>query len=252
MTRFILTTFAILFLAWVLLALGVLPEPLVHVLEPVLELASSLIIPGLFLTAYLAPGLIQSTFADINHFWRRIRTRKHDVEELERKIVHLDRSHHMNQLGVVYLQQGRIAKALPWFEKALEKEPDSLDAKYHLACCHFAQKRYDKSAELLEQVHAQKPEHDYGMAYLRLAQSQQHLGNASRAGEVYTTMLRYYPSQPEGTYHYALLLADDHSVDRPKQLMQEVIFTVRHSPSFHRRRNRHWALKARWWLMRNR
>jgi tetratricopeptide (TPR) repeat protein len=252
MTRFILTTIVLLIAAWILLAAGVLPAPVAAVVEPILGVVSSFAIPILLLTAYLAPGLIQGVAADISHFWRRLRTRKHDIEELERKIVHLDRAYHIHQLGVVYLQQGRIGKAEPLFAKALEKDPDSLDAKYHLACCHFAQKHYDKSAELLEQVHSQKPEHDYGMAYLRLAQSQQFLGNASRAGEVYRTMLRYYPAHPEGTYHYALLLAGDHSPDNARQLMQEVIFTVRHSPSFHRRRNRHWALKARWWLWRNR
>ena len=34
--------------------------------------------------------------------------------------------------------------------------------------------------------------------------------------------------------------------------MRDVIFTVRHSPGFHRRRNRHWPLKAQWWLLRHR
>ncbi len=252
MTRLILIIIAVLALAWILLAAGALPPPVAGVVEPILGTVSSLAIPGLFLTAYLAPGLIQGVIGDVNHTWRRLRTRKRDVEELERKIVHLDRPYHMHQLGMVYLQQGRAAKAQPWFEKALEKDDQSLDARYHLACCHFAQKQYAKSAELLETVHAQKPEHDYGMAYLRLAQSQQFVGNSARASEVYKTMLRFYPGHPEGTYHYALLLADDHSPEAARHLMQEVIFNVRHSPGFSRRRNRHWALKARWWLWRNR
>ena len=101
-------------------------------------------------------------------------------------------------------------------------------------------------------MHAIKPDHDYGMAYLRLAQSQQFRGNDSRAGEVFQTMLRFYPGHPEGTYYYGLLLAGDHSPEKARQLMEEVIFNVRHSPSFSRRRNRHWSLKARWWLWRNR
>ncbi len=252
MTRIILITIAVLASLWILVGIGALPDSLAMVVEPVLGLVSSLALPLLFLTAYVAPGLIQGVAADVNHFWRRIRTRKRDIEELERKIVHLDRPYHMNQLGVIYLSQGRISKAQPWFEKAAEKDTESLDAKYHLACCHFSQKRYQQAAELLEQVHSRKPEHDYGMAYLRLAQSQQFLGNHSQAAEVYQTMLRYYPGHPEGTYHYALLLGEDHSHEEAKRLMQEVIFTVRHSPGFHRRRNRHWAFKARWWLWRHR
>ncbi len=214
MTRFILISLGVLVAAWILLAVGILPAPIAVVLEHVLGVISSFAIPILFLTAFYAPGLIQGVWADVSHFWRRVRTRKHDIEELERKIVHLDRPYHMNQLGVMYLQQGRIAKAQPWFEKALAKDGEALDSKYHLACCHFAQKRYDQSAELLEEVHAIKPDHDYGMAYLRLAQSQQFRGNDSRAGEVFQTMLRFYPGHPEGTYYYGLLLAGDHSPEK--------------------------------------
>ena len=118
MTRFILISLGVLVAAWILLAVGILPAPIAVVLEHVLGVISSFAIPILFLTAFYAPGLIQGVWADVSHFWRRVRTRKHDIEELERKIVHLDRPYHMNQLGVMYLQQGRIAKAQPWFEKA--------------------------------------------------------------------------------------------------------------------------------------
>ena len=116
----------------------------------------------------------------------------------------------------------------------------------------FAQKQYAAAAELLEKVNAQKPDYDYGMAYLRLAQSQQFVGNNSRAAEVYQTLLRFYPGHPEGTYRYALLKADNHALDEARKLMRDVIFTVSHSPGFHRRRNRHWALKRRLWLWRHR
>ena len=121
MTRFILISLGVLVAAWILLAVGILPAPIAVVLEHVLGVISSFAIPILFLTAFYAPGLIQGVWADVSHFWRRVRTRKHDIEELERKIVHLDRPYHMNQLGVMYLQQGRIAKAQPWFERRSRK-----------------------------------------------------------------------------------------------------------------------------------
>ena len=152
---------------------------------------------------------------DVSHFWRRLRTRRRDVDELEVKIAHLDRPYHMNQLGQIYLTQGRVAKAKPWFERALAKEPEGIAAQYNLATCHYAQKQYAAAAELLEQVHAQKPDYDYGMAYLRLAQSQQFVGNHPRAAEIYQTLLRFYPGHPEGLYHYGLLTADGNCRPRP-------------------------------------
>ncbi|MBI2823326.1 MAG: tetratricopeptide repeat protein [Planctomycetia bacterium] len=252
MTRLILITVATLLALWILLNLGIVPEPLARLFEPLVGLACSLAIPALIITSYAAPGLLRDVADDARHLWHRVRTRRHDIDELEVKIAHLDRPYHMHQLGLIYAAQGRIAKARPWFERALAKDPDAVETKYHLACCDFAQKQYATAADLLEQVHAKRPDYDYGMAYLRLAQSQQLAGNLARAGEVYQTLLRFYPGHPEGTYYYALLKADDHAPDEARQLMRDVIFTVRHSPGFHRRRNRHWALKAQWWLWRHR
>ena len=243
---------AVLAALWVLLGLGVLPEPVQMIVQPIVGLACSLAIPAILITSYAAPGLIRNVVDDVNHFWRRLRTRRRDVDELEVKIAHLDRPYHMNQLGQIYLTQGRVAKAKPWFERALAKEPEGIAAQYNLATCHYAQKQYAAAAELLEQVHAQKPDYDYGMAYLRLAQSQQFVGNHPRAAEIYQTLLRFYPGHPEGLYHYGLLTADGNSPAAARKLMQEAIFAVSHSPGFHRRRNRHWALKAQWWLWRHR
>jgi len=252
MRRLLLLAVALIAGLWILVQLEVLPEAVASKVEPIVGLACSLAIPGFFLIAYTAPGLFREVADDASHFWRRLRTRRHDVEELERKIAHLDRTYHMQQLGLIYAAQGRPAKARQWFERALAKDPQSLEAKYQLGLCHFAQQDYPTAAELLEAVYAQKPDHDYGMTYLRLAESQQYCGNLDRAADVYQTMLRFYPGHPEGEYHYALLLASQGAPAKAKELMHDVIFTVRHSPGFHRRRNRHWALKAQWWVWRHR
>lgn len=252
MTRIILSAFAVLLVLWLLLGIGVLPERIERLVEPVVGLACSLAVPAFFLTAYTAPGLLRGVVEDTQHFWRRLSTRRRDVDELERKIAHLDRPYHMHQLGLIYASQGRMAKARTLFERAHAKDAEALDTKYHLALCEFVDKHYAAAADLLEQVHAVKPDHDYGMAYLRLAQSHHLAGNRPRAAEVYQILLRFYPGHPEGSYFYGLLKADEGALDESRQLMRDLIFTVRHSPGFHRRRNRHWAIKARWWLWRHR
>jgi tetratricopeptide (TPR) repeat protein len=244
-------TMVVLAALWVLAESGMLPEQVAEVVQSVLGLACSLIFPLLLLSIYVAPGLFGNLREDLRHSWLRFRTRRLEVEELQRKIAHLAKPYHMVQLGTLYAMQGQPALAIPWLRKALEKDPSSLEARYRLGLCHFAQKDFSQAAELLEQVHAKEPGHDYGLAYLRLAESQQHVGNLSRAGEVYEALLRFYPGQPEGTYHFALLQAERGDLDRARTLMHDVMFTVRHSPGFQRRRNRHWSLKAWWWLRRH-
>ncbi len=118
MRRLFLLAVAVFAALWLLTELNVLPAPIAGAVGPIVGLGCSLAIPGLFLIAYTVPGLFRELADDVSHFWRRLRTRRHDLEELERKIAHLDRAYHMQQLGMLYAAQGRPAKARPWFERA--------------------------------------------------------------------------------------------------------------------------------------
>ncbi len=207
MLRLLVAAITIFVVLWVLVYAHVLPAPLNFYAMLLVNSVASLACPLSIFLLLFAPGLFRRTSEEFRQFWERITTRRRVVEDLERKIANMDKPHHMTQLGNVLLAQGRLRKAIPWFEAALQREPDSLEARYKLALCWFDLRDYSTAAELLEQVHAEKPDHDYGMAYLRLAEAQQRLGDLVRAAAVYDVLLRYYPGQPEGTYHFGLLRA---------------------------------------------
>lgn len=251
MRRVFFAALAFLVVSWVLLQLGVLPAPVARVLWPVVNMAWGLACPLFFLSLWVAPGLYQETAGDFRQYWERLRVRRHEVDDLERKVATLDKPHHMIQLGSLYLRQGRVARAMPLLQKAVEREPDTIEAQYRLALAYLNRHRYEEAASLLEKVHAVTPAYDYGSAYLRLAEAQVKLGNTVRAREIYEAMLKFYPGQPECCYRLALLLYQAGDRDRASRMMREVIFTLRHSPRFQRRRNGHWGLKARWWLWRH-
>ncbi len=229
----------------------ILPYPLARVAQVIVNGATGLICPMFFFSIFFAPGLYRQLSDELRQVFERLKGRRIEIEDLQRKIANMNKPHHMAQLGQLYLRQGRQAKAMPWFERTLEKDPEHLEAIYRLGMCHFDQGQYDKAVGYLEKVHAMKPDHDYGLAYLRLAQTHQRLGNAQRAAEVYDLLLRFYPGQPEGTFDYALLCEEQGDAAKATQLMRDVVFSVRHSPRFHRRRNRHLLWKAQWWLWRN-
>lgn len=243
----------ILLLSGLLAAIGhsqVLSAGLSNLFVAVSNFVFSLLCPLWLMTLFLVPGFYVQT-ADAMRAWGvRLVGSRDQIDDLRRKIAHMDKPHHMLQLGQVYVRQKKFSEAATWFEKCLAREPNALDAQYGLAQCRFAAGQYPAAAELLEKVYAVRPDHDYGTAYLRLAQAQTRSGNAARAREVFEQMLRFYPGHPEGSYDYALLLDEAGQTDKAVKLMQDVIASVRLSPSFQRRRNRHWALKARWWLWR--
>ena len=56
---------------------------------------------------------------------------------------------------------------------------------------------------------------------------------------------------PKGCYGYGLLLERRGDLASARQQIEQVIFSVRNSHHFHRRRNRHWMWKAKGWLWRH-
>ncbi len=235
----------------VLLQLGILSGQVEVIASRIVGGACSLACPLLFFMIFWAPGLFRETTDGISQFFSRIGARRREIEDLERKIAHLDKAHHMALLGNVYRRQGRRRQAIEWLRKAMEKEPELIDARYKLGLCYYDQRDYETAAELLTGVCHEKPQHDYGLADLRLAQSLRHLERNEQAEEAFQTLLRFYPGHPEGSFHYAQLKEDLGDRAAARELMQEVVFAVRHSPGFQRRRNRHWFLKAKLWLWRN-
>ncbi|MBX7167023.1 MAG: tetratricopeptide repeat protein [Pirellulales bacterium] len=251
MLRIWLGILALAFLGSILGHSGVLPAALAAVVSGASEFVLSLICPLWLMTLFLMPGLYQESLRSAQMWFERLRGAGDQIDDLQRKIAHMDKPHHMLQLAQVYLKHGNLAKARRWFESCLQREPEQLDAQYGLAQCRFARGEYAEAAELYERVYATKPEHDYGATYLRLAQSQLRCGNSDRAREVLHQMLRFYPGHPEASYEQALLQEAAGQHDEARRLMEEVVFSVRHSPRFQRRRNRHWLMKARMWLWRH-
>ncbi len=251
MVRLFWTIVGLFLLFSLLLPLNILPGPLQYAAGWFVGTVWTLACPLTMFFLIWAPGVFRETTEGVSQFFSRIGARRREVESLERKIAHLDKAHHMAQLGGVLLRQGRVRQAAEWFAKSLEKEPDLLDARYRLGLCQYELKNYQEAQRLLEEVYQEKPQYDYGLADLRLAQTHQKQGNLDRATEVYETLLRFYPGQPEATYSFALLNFGRGDLARAAQLMRDVVFSVRHSPGFQRRRNRHWLLKAKWWLLRN-
>jgi tetratricopeptide (TPR) repeat protein len=228
-----------------------LPEHIAVWMDSVIGGILSLACSFFWLLLWVAPGAIYRVRDDFGELWERIKGRRSEVDDLLQRINHLNKPHHMAQLGGIYQRQGRHKQAAYWFSRALEQDSTMVDAQYRLALCQMRLKKFQEAATLLEDVHKAKPDHDYGGAYLRLAQASERAGNDDRAAQVYPMLFKSCPGHAEGCHGYALLL--DRRGDRPaaRKQMEQVIFSVRNSPTFHRRRNRHWIWKAQWWLWRH-
>src|ERR1700749_213072 len=74
------------------------------------------------------------------------------IRELQAQIHHLDKAHHWFQLGDIYFQQGKLAKAEEAYRASLERDAQDIDARAHMGQCLLRLKRPAEAKPLLEGV----------------------------------------------------------------------------------------------------
>lgn len=93
------------------------------------------------------------------------------LENLKRALeIEPDHVEALYYMGVVYMAQRRAAEAIPVLERARAKSPQDVSVAFQLGLAYFAQEQYDRALPLLEQVFATQPQLDglgYYLGFLR-------------------------------------------------------------------------------------
>jgi hypothetical protein len=166
------------------------------------------------------------------------------IKELEAQIHHLDKAHHHSQLGDIYFQQGKLAKAEACYRAALERDSLDLDTLAHLGQCLLRQKRGAEAKPLLEGVTAKDPKHDYGHTLMALAETLTSLGDTARALQVWQQVTAQH-SYPRAMVQLAELYLASGQPDLARAALADVVADDTHAPAFQRRRDRVWVSRAR-------
>jgi hypothetical protein len=165
------------------------------------------------------------------------------IRELELQINNLDNAHQHSQLGDVYFQLGKLAKAETCYRAALERDSQDLDTRAHLGQCLLRQKRAAEAKPLLESVVARQPEHDYGHTLMALAETLTALGEPDKALDLWKQVTDNH-AYPRARVQYAELLLARNENDAARTVLREVIEDDPHAPTHQRQRDRVWTRKA--------
>lgn len=209
-----------------------------------LEVLAVAIMVGLF----IAPFLLYPLKVAMGQRRKVKQILSSQIAELRAAVDRLGTPYHMMQLGAALLEAGSYDEACRWLEQALERDPHSLETRFHLGRCYFLQRRYEAAGRQLEEVIKQRPTHAYGEAFFLYARSLEEAGDRAAALEAYERFLRYYPNHPEATYRFAMLLERGGERARAAALLREMIAAVESGPAFQRERQRQWVRKAKSWL----
>ncbi len=166
------------------------------------------------------------------------------IKELQAQIHHLDKAHHHSQLGDIYFQQGKLAKAEASYRAAMERDPQDLDTRAHFGQCLLRQKRAAEARPLLEGVVAENPKHDYGHTLMALAETLTALGETDAALKVWQQVTENH-SYPRAKVQLAELYLAKNMAEPARTELLDVLADDPHAPAFQRKRDRVWVRRAK-------
>ncbi len=166
------------------------------------------------------------------------------IKQLQSQIHHIGNAYHYFQLGDVYFQKGKFADAEKCYRSALEREPNDIDARAHLGQCLLRQKRPAEARPLLEGVCRENPKHDYGHSLMAYAETLTALGETEAAFGVWQHVVENH-SYVRAKVQFAELCLARNQRELAREQLNDVIKDDGHAPSFQRRRDRIWVLRAR-------
>jgi hypothetical protein len=189
----------------------------------------------LFAEAIPDLGLLRGT---VKVFPRRKR-----IRQLEALVHHNPSAGNYEELGDLYMEDGKIAQARAAFDRAIAARSDTLDAFYRRGAC--ALQLGDPAAAMpdLERVVAKEPGYDFHRAAGLLAHAYARTGQGERAEELFRQVTQRSVSS-ETYLNFAELLASEGKNAEAREWAQKVLDKRPAMPGYLRRRERPWFRSA--------
>ncbi|HEX8092122.1 MAG TPA: tetratricopeptide repeat protein, partial [Blastocatellia bacterium] len=134
------------------------------------------------------------------------------------------------------------------FRRAVEIDPDEMDAHYQLGRIARDEGRLGDAINHFDPVVRRNPEHSQSEVWLEIGRAYFQAGQLEDARAAFERFLAKRPSDAEGHYRYGLAL---HRLGRAQEAADEMracIEAVKTSPAFKYRTEKHWMNEAQSFL----
>jgi hypothetical protein len=180
-------------------------------------------------------GLLRGTFQG---FSRRKR-----IKYLEAAIIDNPSIGNYEELGDLYLDDGKYAKARECFNRVISPRTESPDPFYRRALAAIELGDFEAAAEDLTKVVKMDPRYDYQRAAGLLAHTLGKLGRNDEAAACFAEVTQT-STLSETQYNYAAFLAGTGHPAEAREWAQRILAKKRTMPAYMRRRERAWFWKA--------
>jgi hypothetical protein len=168
--------------------------------------------------------------------------RRKRIKQLEGMIMDNPSVGNLEELGDLYLDDGKFAKALECLDRVVSRT-DEIDPLYRRALAKIGLDEFAAAAVDLEKVVARDPRYDYQRAAGLYAHVLARLGHAEQADAMFKSVLET-STLSETEYNYASFLAAAGRKDEARQLAEKILRKKATMPDYIRRRERPWFRRA--------
>jgi tetratricopeptide (TPR) repeat protein len=154
-----------------------------------------------------------------------------------------DASAHYN-LGLIHQNRAELEAARERFERALEIDPEEIDASFQLGRIARQQKRYADAIHNFEHVVTRNPAHSQHEIWREVAATYIAAGQFEDARTALAQFLEHRPSDPEGLYLMGRAHAGLGDKREATSLMQACIEAVKSAPAYKYRADKRWLYEA--------
>ena len=169
--------------------------------------------------------------------------RRKRIRELEAAIRDNPSAGNFEELGDLYMDDGRIAQAREAFERAIAARADTPDPFYRRGVCAIQMGDFAAAVPDLERVVGKESDYDFHRAAGLLAHAYAQTGQKDKAESLFRQVIK--TSTLSETYlNFAALLASEGHAAEAREWAQKVLDKKPTMPSYLRRRERPWFRRA--------
>jgi hypothetical protein len=186
-------------------------------------------------------GLLRQSF--------KVFPRRRRIRELESAILDNPSAGNYEELGELYLSEGKFDRARQAYDKAISSRSDSIDPFYRRGIAEIRLDDFSAAVPDLERVVTSDRQYDFHGAMGLLAHVYANTGQPDKAETLFNEATRISTSS-ETYYNYALFLASQQRNHEAREWAKKILAKKVNMPGYLRRRERSWFRKANVLLMR--
>ena len=170
--------------------------------------------------------------------------RRKRIRLLEALVVHNPSFGNFEELGDLYLEEEKFARAREYYDKAVAARPDSIDALYGRGVAEIQLGDFAGAVRDLEPVVTHDPKHDLHRAIALLAHAYAKTGQPDKADALFQQAVAI-STHSETYLNYATFLAAQQRPAEARQWAEAILAKKATMPRYLQRRQRPWFRGAK-------